>query len=79
VTFSAQVGSNHGVPPDGETVSFMRGKVVLGTAALSGGVANFVTSALKLGTSRVTAVYGGDLDFLGSTSNVVDQVVEKAE
>jgi hypothetical protein len=30
VTFTAEVDSKVGAPPDGETVSFMRGKAVLG-------------------------------------------------
>ena len=76
VTFSAVVAP---APPDGETVSFMQGmqgKKVLGTGALSGGSASFTTSTLKAGATFVTAVYGGDSDFFGSTSNVLKQVVE---
>ena len=45
---------------------------------MSDGSASFTTSILKVGTTTVTAVYGGDLDFLGSKSNTVKQVVEKA-
>jgi hypothetical protein len=78
VTFTAVVTSADGTPPDGETVSFMKGKTVLGTGTLSGGSATFTTSALKVGTTTVTAVYGGDSSFSGSTSNKVKQVVNKA-
>jgi hypothetical protein len=78
VTFTAVVGSNVGPPPDGETVSFMKGTTLLGTGALSGGSASFTTSALPVGTNSIKAVYGGDSNFLGSTSKAVSQVVNKA-
>jgi large repetitive protein len=35
------------------------------------------TSSLALGSATFTAVYGGDSNFLGSTSNSVTQVVKK--
>jgi uncharacterized repeat protein (TIGR03803 family) len=78
VTFSAIVTSNAGPPPDGEIVSFMNGKTLLGTGALSGGSASFTTSALKVGKTAVTAAYGGDSKLLGSKSAPVKQVVNKA-
>ena len=77
VTFTAVVSSGAGAPPDGEIVSFMDGATVLGTGALGGGSASFPTVALTVGTTTVTGVYGGDLNFIGSTSNKVKQVVEK--
>jgi hypothetical protein len=76
VTFTANVTSKAGAPPDGETVSFVNGKTVLGTGSLSGGSAVFITSTLKVGTTPVTAVYGGDSDLSGSKSTPVKQVVE---
>jgi Big-like domain-containing protein/beta-propeller repeat-containing protein len=78
VTFKAVITSALGPPPDGELVSFMKGARVLGTAPLSGGSATFTTTTLKIGTTAVKAVYGGDSNFAGSTSKVVKQVVEKA-
>jgi autotransporter-associated beta strand protein len=42
------------------TVSFYSGSVLLGTVALSGGVAILTTSALPVGTDSVTALYNGD-------------------
>jgi poly(3-hydroxybutyrate) depolymerase len=75
VTFTAVVTPQ---PPDGETVSFMRGATVLGTGLLSGGTAILMTSALPEGTGNVKAVYAGDSNFAGSTSNAVSQVVSKA-
>ncbi len=77
VTFTAVLSSSAGVPPDGETVTFEDGKTVLGTGSLSGGSASFTTSMLHVGTPTVKALYGGDFYFLGSTSNVVKQVVGK--
>jgi uncharacterized repeat protein (TIGR03803 family) len=75
VVFTATVTSNIGVPPDGEPVSFMKGKTLLGTGTLSSGVATFAISTLKVGTTSVKAVYGGDNNFQGSTSKPVKQVV----
>jgi hypothetical protein len=78
VTFTAVVTSSIGAPPDGETVTFMEGTWILGTGVLSGGSATFTTSALPAGTYSIKAVYGGDSKFLGSKSNAVSQVVNKA-
>src|SRR5277367_4618899 len=77
VTFTATVTSSQGAPPNGEVVTFMQGKNVLGTGALSGGSATFTTSTLAGGTDEVKAVYGGDSTFAGSTSKAVSQVVNK--
>ncbi len=75
VTFTAVVVSSAGAP-NGQAVTFWHGTTVLGTGVLSGGSASFTTSTLNLGTTRVTAVYGGDyVHFLGSGSNTVEQVV----
>jgi hypothetical protein len=78
VTFAAVVTSSAGAPPDGEAISFEKGETVLGTGTLNGGSATFTTTTLKIGTTAVKAVYGGDSNFAGSTSKVVKQVVEKA-
>ena len=78
VTFTAVVSSGNGEPPDGETISFMKGTTVLGTGALSGGSASFTTSTLPVGTDYINAVYGGDSNFRRSTSKPVKQVVNKA-
>ncbi len=77
VTFTAVVTSSAGAPPNGEAVLFMKGKTELGTGTLSGGSASFSISSLKVGTTPITAVYGGDLNLNGSTSNTVEQVVTK--
>jgi len=79
VTFTAAVTSLYGaLPPNGETVSFMQGKTLLGTGTLTGGSASFSISTLNVGTASVSAAYGGDTSFLGSTSNTVKQKVEEA-
>jgi hypothetical protein len=75
VTFTATVSTGSGAPPNGETVSFMKGKTVLGTGTLTSGTATFTTSSLPVATSAITAVYGGDANLAPSKSNIVDQVV----
>jgi hypothetical protein len=78
VTFTTEVSWSEGAPPDGENVSFMSGETLLGTGMLSRGSVHFTTSTLKVGTTAVTAVYGGDSNFASSTSKAVKQVVDKA-
>ena len=56
------------------TVTFMDGATTLGTGTLNGaGVATFTTTGLSVGHHNITAIYGGDASFNGSTSNAVDQ------
>lgn len=57
------------------TVTFSNGSTSLGTASLSGNSAGLTTTALPVGTDSITAVYSGDPNFAGSTSNAVTQVV----
>src|SRR6266404_2069098 len=78
VTFTATLTSGLGAPPDGETVTFLKGMKVLGTGLLSGGSASVTTSTLPVGTPSIKAVYGGESNFLASTSKVLKQVVNKA-
>jgi hypothetical protein len=68
VTLTARVESDAGVLPDGETVEFLDGTTVLGTATLKDGVARFTISSLDLGSHSITALYGGDDDFAPSVS-----------
>src|SRR5207302_9106770 len=60
------------------TVTFQDGASALGTGTLSGGTATFTTSGLTAGTRSITAIYGGDANFAGSTSPVLTQTVNKA-
>lgn len=78
VLFTATVTSSFGAPPDGETVSFMQGKTVLGTGRLSGGSASFTSVLLNAGTDSIKAEYSGDPNFATSASKTVSQVVSKA-
>jgi len=63
-------------PPNGESVTFTQGTTVLGTASISGGMAQLSTSTLPVGTDVIAAEYGGDANFDSSTSKSVKQVVE---
>ncbi|HEX4054593.1 MAG TPA: Ig-like domain repeat protein [Tepidisphaeraceae bacterium] len=80
VTFTATVTASapgSGTPTG--TVTFMDGATTLGTGTLNGsGVATFSTSALALNGHSITAVYGGDTNFTGSTSSALTQTVNKA-
>jgi hypothetical protein len=79
VTFTATetpVSPSAGTPTG--TVTFYDGTASLGTGTLSSGSATFSTSSLSVGTHSITAVYGGDTDFTGSTSNAITQTVSQA-
>jgi Bacterial Ig-like domain (group 3)/Autotransporter beta-domain len=66
VTFTATVTGNGGTPTGTVTFSVDGGA---GTpATLSGGQAVFMTSSLTIGTHNITATYGGDTNFAGSTT-----------
>src|SRR5204863_86939 len=60
------------------TVTFQDGTSALGTGTLSGGAATFTTSGLTGGTHSITAIYGGDANFAGSTSPILTQTICKA-
>jgi Bacterial Ig-like domain (group 3)/FG-GAP-like repeat len=77
VTFTATVSGPSGntTVPTG-TVTFMEGTTTLGTGTLSAtGVATYATTALPTGSDSITAVYGGDSSFSGSTSSAVTVTV----
>jgi hypothetical protein len=60
------------------TVTFNDGNKNLGMVTLSGGVASLSISTLGAGSHNITAVYGGDANNAGSTSNAVSEIVSKA-
>ena len=60
------------------TVIFNDGNKVLGTATITGGVATLNVSNLAIGAHSVTAIYNGDANDAGSTSNTIAQTVVKA-
>jgi hypothetical protein len=77
VTLTATVS----VPPPGAgvptgTVTFTDGTTILGTGTLNAAdKATFTTAGLQVGTHTITATYGGDADFLTSTSTSRSQLV----
>jgi len=78
VTFTATITANApGAGTPTGTVTFMDGVSTLGTGTLGSGTATFTTSALAIGGHSITAVYGGDADFNGSTSPALTQNVNK--
>jgi hypothetical protein len=79
VTLTATVSpATSGLPTPTGTVTFRDGKTVLnpgGSQLNASGTATFTTSMLAAGTHSITAVYGGDSTFSGSTSSPVSQTV----
>jgi autotransporter-associated beta strand protein len=75
VTFTATVTSASSGAPSG-TVIFFDGATSLGTGSVNGsGQATLSISSLSLGGHSITAVYGGDSNFTGSTSSTLTQTV----
>ena len=80
VTFTATLTPIDALGTPTGTVTFLDGTVVLGTGTLNGsGVATFTTSAFQLagGSHAITASYGGDNTYSGSTG-LLTQVVNPA-
>jgi hypothetical protein len=77
VTLTATVQPAQGTVPDGETVTFTVGALVLGTATINKGAATFTTSSLPVGYDLITATYSGDTQLAGSTGSLT-QVVSQA-
>src|SRR5438552_3424068 len=80
VNFVATVVAQNGGSPSG-TVTFKDGANTIGTASVvtcncaSRGTASLPLSTLGAGTHTITAVYGGDVTFTGSTSSAITQTV----
>lgn len=78
VTFTATVAPvAPGAGTRTGTVKFFDGATQIGSGSLSGGTASMTTAALAVGSHPITAQYLGDANFNGSTSGVVNQVVNK--
>ena len=75
VTFTATMTTMIGPPSDGETVQFVAGGKMLGSAKLKGGVAHFTTSAIPAGAHAVVSTYSGDANYLPSKYMAITQVV----
>jgi len=78
VTFTATVTAKSpgSGTPTGQ-VTFMDGSTQLGNATLSGGTATLTTSSLSVGNHAITVVYGGNTDFLTSTSTALSHRVNQ--
>jgi hypothetical protein len=89
VTFSPTLSTTaYGAAPGG-TVTFMNGSTTLSTVPLVGtagsvgsgiyssGTATYTTTSLPAGTDSITAVYSGDSNYAGSTSQLVSIVISK--
>ena len=74
VTFTATLtpGSETGI------VTFKDGNTTLGPGTISSGTATYTTAALAVGSHSITASYGGDANFNGSTPATVTQTVNQA-
>jgi hypothetical protein len=78
VTFTATVQPSSGTGTPTGTVTFLDGSSTLGSSALNAsGVATLSTSNLSAGTHLITARYGGDTNYNGSTSTVLSQTVNR--
>jgi sugar lactone lactonase YvrE len=78
VTFTATVTTIGASPPTG-TVSFLDGKIQIGTATLNtSSVAVFSTATLGAGTHSITAVYSGDEENATATSPALTELIEQS-
>jgi|GEM_PF-1596543 len=76
ITLTAQVSGPAGTAAPTGTVTFKEGATVLGTSSLNqSGQASLSISSLSVGSHSITAEYGGDNNFTGSTSAVVTHSV----
>jgi len=80
VTFTATVATGAvPVPATNGTVNFFDGAVQIGTAALlASGTATLTIANLQVGTHPIRAVYVSNLNYGGSTSPILQQVVLNA-
>ena len=59
------------------TVQFFNGALLLGTATVTAGAAQLATNSLPAGSLALRAQYSGDAAANPSTSNIVNQTVNK--
>src|ERR1700691_1087262 len=72
--FTATVSSSSGGTPTGKVV-FKNGVTAVAVVTLTTGSATCTTAKLPVGSSGITAVYGGDGNYRGSTSAPLIQIV----
>ncbi|HET8920122.1 MAG TPA: Ig-like domain repeat protein [Xanthobacteraceae bacterium] len=76
VTFTATVNIATGLGTLSGAVTFKDGGTAIGSGNLgAGGIATFTTSTLSSGSHSITAVFGGNATFAGSTSAPLNQQV----
>jgi hypothetical protein len=76
ITLVASVSPQTTPPPVVGTVTFYDGTTSIGSAALTAnGTATITESFSTLGVHDITAMYGGDADFSGSTSAVFKETI----
>ena len=79
VTFTAVVSPTvPGAHTPSGTVIFKEGTTTLGNSTLNNDMATYSTSTLSVGNHSITAIYGGDTNFAGSTSSASIQTVDAA-
>jgi hypothetical protein len=87
ITYTATVTNTSGTTalPTGSVIFYIDynpsapKNTVLGSAPISGGVAKLTTQRTPGGTHTITAVYAGSTNFVGGTSNSVNQTVTPAQ
>ena len=75
VTFTATVAPSFAVGTPSGTVTFLDGRMKLGTGALVGGEATFATSSLAGGRHQISGSYSGDITFNRTKSEILIQKV----
>ena len=76
VTFNVTVSPASGAGTPTGTITFMDGTTTLAMMSLSSGAASYSTGSLAVGAHPITAVYGGDANYAGSTSSAVTVTVQ---
>jgi hypothetical protein len=69
VVLTANVAASSGTGQPTGSVTFTEGGTLLGTANLASGSASFTTNSLPLGVQAITATFGGDSTYSGSSSS----------
>jgi hypothetical protein len=69
VVLTASVAASSGMCQPTGRVTFTEGGTLLGTANLASGSASFTANSLPIGVQAITATYGGDSTYSGSSSS----------
>lgn len=77
LTFTADISAPQGAAVTG-SINFMEGAVILGSAQIIGGTAEFNINNLSVGAHNITAEYAGSLNHTGSSAGPIAQMITKA-